>query len=444
MHTYGIYTPDARAARERGRRALDRARDPVAVSLLALEEDQSRDALTAIVAEQDRAFTKAPDDIVLGWSLAQALSQLRRHEEFLAVLRTMHRARPDLQFGTDVEESLRVMGLAAEIPALQQAWRHDAPASEQMWVGQVMAELAAGHSDAAAEHARDILLLFGRSAQRLSTLLEVQEHREALADASAVANELLRGTQLERSLGWFGLGQIAMLQGRFSTAREAWRTAAREARPFGSQGPREQSLEELVALDAIVGEDKELVDVLAQLVAEYRAASNHGFMAADEIARAGHEAPRRCLDVATMAKSVEAAGGEAGFQRELWRAAAEVGCARCRDVVQLGLSPDERRVRSTWRLGVCAEREGNLELARDAFARVRPLRTLTLQSSESPATAYSVLSSFAAGRVLSRLGRNDEARAAYTDFMAHWGHADRPIAEVDQARRALAALAGTK
>src|SRR5207302_886444 len=100
--------------------------------------------------------------------------------------------------------------------------------------------------------------------------------------------------------------------------------------PFGSQGPREQSLEELVALDAVLGDDKDLADVLAQLIAEYRAASNHGFVAADEITRAGHEQLHRCLDVAQMARAVERAGGEAGYERELWRAAADVGCARCR------------------------------------------------------------------------------------------------------------------
>ncbi len=439
MHTYGIYSPAAHAARERGKRAFDRARDPVAESLLALEEDQSRESLTAVVATQDHAFTAAPNDMLLGWSLAQALSQLDRHQEFLAVLRSLHHSRPDLQFGTDVQESLRVTGLGREIPALQQAWLRDAPANEQAWVGQLMVELAAGKSQEAAGRARDILLLFGRSPQRLSTLLEVLEHREDLAEASTVANELLRGTQLERALGWFGLGQIAMLQGRFSAAREAWRSSAREAQPFGSQGPRTQSLEELVALDSVLGDDADIEDVLAQLIAEYRAASSHTLLAADQIVRAGHETPRRCLDVAKMVRSLAATGGEAGYEREVWRAAAAVGCARCRDVVQLGLAPDERRVRSTFQLAVCAEREGNLELARDAFARARSLRTLTLQSSESPATTYSVLSSYELGRVLGKLGRAGEAKAAYADFMGHWGHADRPVAQVDDARRALAA-----
>jgi len=442
MHIHGIYSPDARAARERGVHAIDAARDPGGAALLALGENQSRDLLTEVAAAQDRAFTAAPDDVLLGWSLAQVLSQLRRHQEFLAVIRSMHHTRPDLQFGTDLEESMRVMGLGAEIPALQEAWLKDAPANEQAWVGQLMVELAAGSSASAAERARDILLLFGRSPQRLSTLLEVLEHREELAAASSVANELLRGTRLERALGWFGLGQIAMLQGRFSAAREAWRSAAREAQPFGSQGPREQSLEELVALDLVIGDDADLSDTLGQLIAEYRAASNDAPMAADEITRAGHEHPRRCLDVAAMVRAVDRARGEAGYEREVWRAAAAAGCARCRDVVRLGLAPDERRVRSTFALAECAEREGNLELSRDAFTRARSLRTLTLQSSESPATAYSVLSSYELGRVLARLGRAQEARAAFGDFMRRWGHADHPVAQVDDARRALAG-AGT-
>jgi len=42
--------------------------------------------------------------------------------------------------------------------------------------------------------------------------------------------------------------------------------------------------------------------------------------------------------------------------------------------------------------------------------------------------------------VLERLGEPARARAAYEDFLAHWGHADRPLAEVDEARRALERL----
>jgi tetratricopeptide (TPR) repeat protein len=440
MHVNGIHSQAARAARDRGRQHMDATRDPIAVAMLGLESGLVRDKIAELSAELDRAFTAAPDDMLLGWTFTQVLSMQRRQQEFAAVLRAMHRRRPDLQFGSDLQQALRTMGQASEIPALQAAWMRNAPANETAWTSQLLVDLSQGRADEATRRARDILLLFGRSPQRLSTLLELLEQRGRLDEASSVAGELLRGGPLERALGWFAQGQIAMLQGRFSAAREAWRSSAREGNAFGSQGPREQSLEEQVAIDAVLGDDEDLVDVSTQLIAEYRTVGNDAMFGADEITRAGHTRPRRCPDVAKRVRAVEPGLGHASYERELWRAAADVGCARCSDVVRLGLAPDERRVRSIFQLGVCAESEGKLELARDAFARVRPLRTMTLSTSEAPATAYSVLASYQLGRVLSRLGRPVEARAAYAEFMSRWGHTDRPIAQVDDARRALAAL----
>jgi tetratricopeptide (TPR) repeat protein len=440
MHVNGIHSPAALAARDRGRQQMDATRDPVALTMLGLEDGLARDKIQELSARLDRAFTVAPDDMLLGWTLTQVLSMQRRQQEFAAVLRAMHRRRPDLQFGTDLQQALRTMGLAHEIPALQEAWMRNAPANETAWAGQLMLDLSEGRADEATRRARDILLVFGRSPQRLSTLLELLEQRGRLDEASSVAGELLRGESLDRSLGWFAAGQIAMLQGRFSAAREAWRSSAREGRAFGSQGPREQSLEEQVAIDAVLGDDEDLVDVLPQLIEEYRAVGNEAMFTADEIMRAGHTRPRRCPDVKQMVRAVQPGLGHASFERELWRAAADIGCARCSDVVRLGLAPDERRVRSIFQLGICAESEGKLELARDAFARARPLRTMTLSTSEAPATAYSVLASYELGRVFVRLARPVEARAAYSEFMSHWAHTDRPIAQVDEARRALAAL----
>jgi hypothetical protein len=92
---------------------------------------------------------------------------------------------------------------------------------------------------------------------------------------------------------------------------------------------------------------------------------------------------------------------------------------------------------------VCAEREGALELARDAFQRAAGVATQTTHVGMTLSTADGVLARLHLARVLARLGKKAEARAAYDDFLARWGHPDRPLAEIDAARKELAALAHT-
>src|SRR5205823_6239138 len=91
---------------------------------------------------------------------------------------------------------------------------------------------------------------------------------------------------------------------------------------------------------------------------------------------AGLDKPRRCPDVAAMVAGLDGELRDSG-ERQLTRAAATIGCASCDEVVRLGLSPYERSAASLFSVGVCAERLGNLELARDTFTRTIPLRILT-------------------------------------------------------------------
>ena len=161
--------------------------------------------LTEIAATQDRAFTAAPDDVLLGWSLAQVLAQLRRHQEFLAVIRSMHHTRPDLQFGTDLEESLRVTGLGGEIPALQAAWLRDAPANE------------AGVGRAAHGRARRRPLAVGRRARA--------RHPAPVRPLAAAPLDAARGARASRGAG------RGLVGGQRALARHAPRARARLVRP---------------------------------------------------------------------------------------------------------------------------------------------------------------------------------------------------------------------
>ena len=109
-------------------------------------------------------------------------------------------------------------------------------------------------------------------------------------------------------------------------------------------------------------------------------------------------------------------------------------------MVKLGLSADEWNQQSLYRFGGCAAAEGALDLARDAFDRARSLRHSALDAGTAPAEVFAVLARFQLARVLERQGQNDAARLHYEGFLAHWGHADRTLPEVEEARKALARL----
>ena len=57
-----------------------------------------------------------------------------------------------------------------------------------------------------------------------------------------------------------------------------------------------------------------------------------------------------------------------------------------------------------------------------------------------PSTSHAVLARLHLARVLARLGHKDDAEAAYADFLQSWGHADRPLPEIEAARKELAAM----
>jgi tetratricopeptide (TPR) repeat protein len=286
-----------------------------------------------------------------------------------------------------------------------------------------------------------LIALYGKSLQRLLALENVSIVAGDLPSASAIANELLQGADYERAMGSYTLGEIELLQGHFVGAREAWQRSVKLSEPLGTQGPLLQSLEELVSLDEFIGDVDSLKPRLAHLVEIYEATPpDLPRSTAHKIALDGYAKPRICPKLAELVKAFPDESTRATFERQVWRAAASVGCVPCSEVVRLGGSSSERSVRGLYRFATCAAHEGQLELARDAFMQARPLLTMMENSSRDPSTVYAILSDFQLGRVLARLGQPAQARAAYERFLARWGQTDRPVAEADEARRALATL----
>jgi tetratricopeptide (TPR) repeat protein len=109
-------------------------------------------------------------------------------------------------------------------------------------------------------------------------------------------------------------------------------------------------------------------------------------------------------------------------------------------VLFAGLGINERSTRLLFRFAACAEAEGAHELAIDAYRRAAVIIASSLSTINGFAPDLAVLAHFRLGRVLERTGKKAEARAAYERFLGFWGHADRLIAEVTEAQKALERL----
>ena len=287
------------------------------------------------LAALDRAFTTAPDDIVLGWELFEELLLLHRDSEAVAVARTLHQRRPDLQFGSDLQQVLTTTGHPDDAAAVQREWMRVAPDNDQAWSSQIYDRpRRGGHAEAMHRSAR-LLVLYGRTPTRIVMLVETALAAGDLAEATTQATSMLRGSDFERSMGWFNLGKLDLLQGHFSAALEAWRTGALKARPLGTQGPELQTLEELSALEQYLDDPEGLTSVLDRVLEIYTGFGDQVRLVGHRIVRGAVAKPRVCPDLAAMMRDF-AGEGRASFERAASRAAASTGCGPCSAVVKLG------------------------------------------------------------------------------------------------------------
>ncbi|MGO9708552.1 MAG: protein kinase domain-containing protein [Polyangiaceae bacterium] len=385
--------------------------------------------------------TANPDDPVSGFLLFAALGRQERTQEAIAVIQRLHEKFPELQFGSDLEESLRSSGRAQEAAEAQAAWLREAPDNEQALTSQIPIDMERDDLDAAVQHAERLVILFGASG-RLAQLADVETVARRLHDASKIANRMLASAGQERAEGWQRLGRIAILEGRFSDALQAFTAAASEGRPYGENGPTLGALSEMLGMARVVGTASD-VDARFEALLGYESSVgpqpvNRG-ETPDQLERRLLARTGACPDLSALRK--RASEHPNSPTRNSLRVAAAAGCIPCADVLRAGLGPEDWDQRVLFDYGMCAETEGALELARDTFRRVERVETLATSTGEShPSTSHAVLARLHLARVLVRLGKRSEARGAYEDFLKGWGHAERPLTQVDEARRELAAL----
>jgi hypothetical protein len=407
----------------------------LAAALVSLRGDRG-----AATATLDAALRDAPDDLLVGWLLSIQLRWRHESERAIAVLERMHAARPDLQFGSDLQAALRDAGRGDEAPAVQRAWLERAPESEQALAGNVTADLEAGRAEDAERHAQTIIYLHGDAPHRLALLCDVLIAIGKTRDARQIADRLLRGGPLDRVRGQLRSGEIAILEGRFGAAYDALSDAAVNARPFGIQGELQAILEQARTVAAVLGRTVDYERLSGDLASWLHDLDPPRATVVEFERALARRHGGACPDVAVFAAEITNGRDRQIGERDMLRAAAQDGCASCAQVVRAGLSADEMRTDSLYRFGLCAETEKALQLARDSFERIVRVRTAAYGDTIAASPYHSILARYHLGRVLARMGRNQQASEQLQDFYAHWVHSDRALPEVEAARAELERL----
>jgi tetratricopeptide (TPR) repeat protein len=437
-------------ASARGQETLAQARkalasstqDPVGQKMLAAQSLAAEGRLTEAALLLDPEYRAHPDDLYLGWILARRVFHpAGRTQDALAVFQRLYDLRPDLQFGANLIDELRRVGRGREVAALVHAWLARAPESEDARAAQVLSDLEAGQLADAVRHAREQVFVQGEAPHRLATLADVLIVAGQHAEASRLAETMLRGSGPIRSRGWVRLGIIATLEGRFSTALEAYASAVAEGKAYPWQSGLRIAYESARWLAAVLGHTAEAERYDLELIEFYRRSGMAWQAAAVDFDRKllrGKKAGCPSRDAALA--EVPDGPGRNLARVAMLRSAAAVGCASCADVLREGFLADEWNQQGLYRFGVCAKQEGALGQARDAFDRVRSQRHSSIDVGVAPSEVFAVLARYQLGSVLEKMGDTHGARVAFEDFLAHWGHADRSLPEIEDARRALARL----
>jgi tetratricopeptide (TPR) repeat protein len=414
-------------------------RDPSGHAVLESIERMEHDDTAGAAQRLEAAAAADPDDMLVVLQLHNAYSFGGRPDEDNALLRRAHERRLDLEWGADLAGLLRTIGRGAEVETLVRAWIERAPESEQAQVSLIALELAAGDTDAALRRAHDLLVLRDEAPHRLLLLCDVLITADRTQDAARVADKLLHGSIAVRAAGLQRMGTIEILQGRFAVAMQTLLPIGDDATALARAAP---------VLE--IGLDVALALRRVDVVERYDVALANRHRGWDDIIGSRQHRFEYGL-VRGQCPSIDGTLDEitwpaAELKREdarLWlvRASAEHGCVPCKEVIQAGRLSLEHDDRSAFRYAACVEAEGELAVAADMFGRLREPRLGSLEHTYMTHPFVWILARYHHARVLERLGRTDEARREYEDFVAHWGHADNPLPELADARSALERLA---
>jgi hypothetical protein len=435
----GRTTAEARAAIAAGLANGDPLRDPRGARLLEaihrLVRGEFEAAYELLVAMLDAEV----DDLLAIYQTACLALVLQRADETTALARRLHHDHPELSFGADLAEMFRRAGRDAAADAVIRDWLARAPDSLPARVELVQIDAKAGRIAAAAEQARIAMAIHGERSDALPDLFEAMIASEQIALAQRLADRMLLGSALGRARGRYRSAIAAVFDGRFAAAYDSIRVAIEEHRAFGDASELVQTLELARSIAPLVGDrdaerrfTRELADAFETLVGDQATAAATRYELALLDRRGG--APNMEAHLAALAEGP----ARDVARRRMLRSAALADLGSPHRAVAAGFSPFEENTASLVAFGLCAMRLAELELARRSFERATRMGSHMLSNQSSP--YHAVLARFHLAGVLAAIGDRANARGLLESFLRSWGAADRPIAEVANARTVIDSL----
>ncbi|MBL8955697.1 MAG: protein kinase [Myxococcaceae bacterium] len=416
----------------------DPTRDPAGSAML--------DALAAIRARKLPAainllkpqFEQHPDDGLLGFLLYKSQYIQRLGEDALATARKLNETLPQLQFGADLAGQLFEAGRTAELAELGVSWLQRAPACEQALYLQLSLAVERGDAAAVRRLADDALRVHGPSPHRWSAVCDaltnvgLLEEAHPFADRLTASNGLLRADGLERD------AVLAVYEGRFAAARQAFFEAASAYDEREMPGDGVHALDGLTSVEWLLGDTEAATKASQRLANAYRDFREPELEAVVryELELANGRCPAPEPFVAGLSSERERAGALTAMRR----GQAAAGCGDCAKVLQQGFAAVERSTRSLHDLGRCALAAGQHAVAAEAFTRASSLAVGLVHGNVRYSPVYRMLSRYQLAAVLEKQGRGAEARARYEAFLTGWGVAEAQVPEVKLARDAVQRL----
>jgi eukaryotic-like serine/threonine-protein kinase len=382
--------------------------------------------------------TEDPDDVEVAFAYAGALGDAGRREPAVAVLERLLAAAPD-----HVGAMLRLYDLRETQRGGDQRLRDGellvARAPEQphaaVYLGR--ARVAAGQPEAALAAFADALELDPDHALALTYRAQVLLARGDLLGARADARRLAVGDARRRAAGLRLLGLSYLFEGRFATALRHLEDALKDSadRPadcFATHRLLVATLEDLGdhgAAEAAARrwEDAALAAGAWQQLALARQRRDTQRLRLGAITR---DELRRRLPAYLEELRGHTGGGVADRDVARLQARHAFVAEEHRDALAAALRDDAPDLEMQFLIGECHARLGQHEEALPWFRR------LVGQPTEEPIPTVQVRARLRLADSLAALGRREEARPRYAEFVAAWGAADRPLPEVDRARKA--------
>ncbi len=430
---FGLSTSDATSTIATARARCTANRDPRGMRLLDLIEVMRRDQLELAYQQLSVLFQEDPTDALVGMTLLRQAMVTQELDDAGAIASVCHQHHPDLWFGFDVADCLTRTGRTRDAERVIREYAAARPESISVVVELVRIEAAAMRTAEAARHAAALLSIHGEQSDHLTELFEAMIASGQLSHARRMAERLLLGSPLERARGRYRMAVIAVFEGKFAAANNSLRKAIGANRAFGMESELTQCLELGRAIASVVGDaashrklTAELADVYANVIGDPSCAA----IVRHELAVLDGK-----LEIEPHLESLEGAARDLARTRML-RHVALVDPAFSRAAVDSGFASNDDNTASYVALGICARREGELAIARRSFETAR--RLWSSVSSNQPSPYHAVLAQYHLASTLAELGDAPAARLHYEAFLRAWGDADRPIAEVALARKAIA------